>query len=180
MFWFSPFRSAIHRQEQQMYRLFRLSILGIVSIGGMSSRASADPQAISLPSAPIAMESLAHSDQTTLEALYRSASVGSLPSGPFAGRAIPYPGTRRGVRQSKLIGVLWKGKEFPDSTTMVNRLALGMHAVHADMYYGESWLDGRPTLVLDYANTSRLFGSARDEMREVAPGQYLGLTYVRK
>jgi hypothetical protein len=30
---------------------------------------------------------------------------------------------------------------------------------------------------LDYANTTRLFKNIRDEMREVAPGLYLGLTY---
>ena len=63
---------------------------------------------------------------------------------------------------------------------MINRLAFGLSAVRADMYYGESWLDGRESIVLDYANTSKLFGDARDEMREIAPGLYLGMTYVRK
>jgi hypothetical protein len=126
------------------------------------------------------MESLLHSDQATLEALYRSAAPGSEPFGSFEGRAIPAPGTRKGLRQSKRIGLLWKGKEFRGDGMMINRLAFGLSAVRADMYYGESWLDGRPSIVLDYANTSKLFGNARDEMREIAPGLYLGLTYVRK
>lgn len=126
------------------------------------------------------MESLLHSDQATLEALYRGAGAGSQPIGPLAGRAIPAPGTRKTLRQSKLIGLLWKGKEFPGDGTMVNRLALGVKAVRADMYNGESWLDGGPSIVLDYANTSRLFGKARDEMREIAPGLYLGITYIRQ
>ena len=56
---------------------------------------------------------------------------------------------------------------------------LGMHAVRTENYYGESWLDGRPSLILDYANSSRLFHNARDELREVAPGLYIGMTYLR-
>jgi hypothetical protein len=112
--------------------------------------------------------------------LYRGAGATSIPTGTFAGRASPAPGTRRGIRQSKIIGLLWKGKELPGDGTMVNRLAFGVHAVRADVSIGESWLDGRPSIILDYANTSRLFGKARDEMREISPGLYLGLTYVRK
>jgi hypothetical protein len=126
------------------------------------------------------MERLLHSDQATLEAMYRGAAVGSVPFGSFEGRAIPAPGTRKGIRKSKLIGLLWKGKEFRGDGMMINRLAFGLSAVRADMYYGESWLDGRESIVLDYANTSKLFGNARDEMREIAPGLYLGMTYVRK
>jgi hypothetical protein len=63
---------------------------------------------------------------------------------------------------------------------MINRLAFGLSAVRADMFIGDSWLDGQPSIVLDYANTSRLFGKARDEMREISPGLYLGLTYIRQ
>jgi hypothetical protein len=75
--------------------------------------------------------------------------------------------------------MLWKGKEFPGDGTMVNRLAFGVQAVHTEVYLGESWLDGRPSIILDYANTSRLFSKARDEMREISPGLYLGITYLR-
>jgi hypothetical protein len=126
------------------------------------------------------MESLRHSDQATLEALYRGAAAGSDPFGSYVGLAIPSPGTSKGIRQSKRIGLLWKGKEFRGDGMMINRLAFGVSAVRADMYYGDSWLDGRPSIILDYANTSRLFGKARDEMREISPGFYLGLTYIRK
>jgi hypothetical protein len=102
-----------------------------------------------------------------------------MPFGPFDGRAIPAPGTRKNLRKSRTIGILWKGKEFPGDGTMVNRLAFGAHAVRADMFMGQSWLDGAPSIVLDYANTSRIFSKARDEMREISPGLYLGATYVR-
>lgn len=167
-----------------MHRLCRLSVAGIAAVAALlmetPTTAAADTPAPILESAPLTMESLLRTDRASLESLYRNAGVGSVPLGSFAGRATPSPGTRKGARKSKLIGLLWKGKELPGDGTMVNRLAFGVKAVRADVYYGESWLDGRPTIVLDYANTSRLFKNARDEMREVAPGLYLGLTYINK
>jgi hypothetical protein len=62
---------------------------------------------------------------------------------------------------------------------MINRGPLGLEAVRAGVYVGESWLDGRPALVMDYCGLSRLFPDVRDELREVAPGLFLGLTYRR-
>ena len=152
------------------------AIAVVVSLFHAANSSAASPQSLT----PLTMEALVRTDRSDLEALYRGANAGTMPVGSLPGRAIPSPGTRKTVRQSKLIGLLWKGKEFPADGVMVNRLALGLKAVRADVYYGESWLDGRPAIVLDYANTSRRFGDARDEMREIAPGLYLGITYVRK
>ena len=125
------------------------------------------------------MHALVRTDPAGLEALYSGGSVGPPPTGFLPGKAIPSAGTRSGVRRSNAIGLLWKGKEFSDGQ-MINRLAFGMRAVRADMYEGESWFDGGPSIILDYANTSRRFGYARDEMREISPGLYLGMTYARK
>ena len=47
------------------------------------------------------------------------------------------------------------------------------------VYHGESWRDGGPAVIVDYS-PSRLFRNVRDEMREVSPGLYLGLTWVTK
>jgi hypothetical protein len=44
------------------------------------------------------------------------------------------------------------------------------------VYTADSWLDGRPALVFDYSR-SRLWPNVRDEVREVAPGLYLGIMY---
>jgi hypothetical protein len=47
------------------------------------------------------------------------------------------------------------------------------------VYQGPSWLDGRPSLVLDYSQTSRIYAHNRDEIRQVGPGLFLGLMYDR-
>ena len=172
-----------------MNRLYRLCLFAVATAMGLSlatsARALADspelPQQMSpVVAAPLTMDGLMHTDRATLEALYRSAAPGAVPLGSFAGRASPEPGTAKGLRQSKRISWIWKGKEFAGDGIMVNRLSLGARAVRADVYMGPSFFDGNPSIVLDYANTSKLFKDARDEMREVAPGLYLGLTYVRK
>ena len=53
----------------------------------------------------------------------------------------------------------------------------GIRAVRAEVYAQDSWLDGQPCTVLDYSRSSRLFGWIRDEIREVAPGVFLGVVW---
>jgi hypothetical protein len=43
-----------------------------------------------------------------------------------------------------------------------------------------SWVDGRPCIVLDYSRTSFVASMVRDEIRELAPGVYLGVVFVRR
>jgi hypothetical protein len=133
---------------------------------------------LDLPCPPHDTASLVRMSRADLEVLYRSADIGTIPLGSTRGRAIYRPGTPVAVPASRAIHVLWRGKVFRDDGTMINRTFAG-RMVTARVYVGESWLDGRPALILDYADTSRLFRDARDEQREIAPGIYLGLTYLR-
>ncbi|HEX4612701.1 MAG TPA: hypothetical protein VH092_31185 [Urbifossiella sp.] len=125
------------------------------------------------------LDDLVRMDRAQLEAIYRAAEIGHTPAGVTRGRAIMNPGGRLTVPASRVTRVLWQGKVFTDDGMMVNRV-LGLRAVHARVYAGESWLDGRPAVVMDYAGTSRLFPDVRDEVREVSPGVWLGVMYVRK
>jgi hypothetical protein len=126
---------------------------------------------------PRAIDELVRADRATLHALYAGGTVGAIPAGSLDGRVIPDPGSRHTVRRSKLIGLVWKGKVI-NGDQMINRLAGGRTAVTAQVSIGESWFDGKPAIILDYTG-SKLFGNVRDEFREIAPGVYLGLTYVR-
>lgn len=125
------------------------------------------------------LDQLVRMDRQQLEALYRSVETGNSPSGVTRGRAILNPGGRLTVPASRVVRVLWQGKVFKDDGMMVNRV-LGVRAVHARVYLGESWLDGRPAVIMDYAGASRLFPDVRDEVREVSPGVWLGVMYTRK
>jgi hypothetical protein len=111
-----------------------------------------------------------------LEALYRQ-------SPPASGLHCFHPGQafrKKGCGIAKASSWLWKGKVF-DGCVMVNRWCLGLEAVPARVHEGESWLDGQPSLILDYRGSSKLiWRNARDEIRQVGPGLYLGIMYVDK
>ena len=123
------------------------------------------------------MDDLVRMNRCDLENLYRHAEIGCPPSGVTRGRAIINPGSKLTVPTSKVVSVLWQGKVVSDDM-MVNRV-LGLRVVHARVYIGESYLDGKPSVIMDYAGTSKLFPSIRDEVREISPGLYLGLTHKR-
>ena len=40
-------------------------------------------------------------------------------------------------------------------------------------------MDGRPSLILDYQNSSLVYRNVRDEIRQVGPGLYLGAMFDR-
>jgi hypothetical protein len=116
-----------------------------------------------------------------LERLYRQAQPGAIAEGYARGRAIRWPGTVCTVPMSKATGLLWHGKIFHNAEgTLVNQWCCGIRAITARVDYGPSWLDGKPSIIMDYSPTSRVWVDVRDEIREVAPGLFLGIMYRRK
>lgn len=129
---------------------------------------------------PPCLEQLARMSWPELEALYRQAGPGTIPTGYLRGRAIYCPAQKHVKLRSALTHLLWHGKEFsPDACSLVNQW-LGVRAIRARVYPGPSWLDGNPSIVLDYEGTSRVWADVRDEIREVAPGLYLGAMFLRR
>lgn len=115
-----------------------------------------------------------------LQSLYCSAQPGHMPSGFVRGRSLFPPCEFLSGPRTKVANCLWKGKHFcPEDGTLVNQW-LGVRAIRANTFTAESWLDGKPALILDYADTSRVWHDARDEMREVAPGLYVGAMFLRR
>ena len=130
-------------------------------------------------SPPQTMEQLMRMPAAELSALYAASPAASVPNGFAPGRAIKNPGSRFTAANARATGLLWKGKIFRDDGTMINRLAGGVKAIPADVYVGESLLDGQPSLIFDYGR-SKLWPDVRDEVREVSPGLYLGIMYKGK
>ena len=144
--------------------------------GGSMASLEARGQA---PAAPISLDQLIRMGPAELETLYRQGTAAGIPPGRIRGTALLAPGTRRNRLLARGTRLVWQGKIFePDQAMAVNRF-FGMRMVRAQVYHGPSWLDGAPALVLDYSQTSRIYAGNRDEIRQVAPGLFLGLMYDR-
>ncbi len=113
--------------------------------------------------------------------LFHASPAGPIPVGQADGTAIILPGSWLDRVLGALIRTFWwKGKIFrPESGDLKNRLGpIGIPAVRAEVYVGDSWFAGSPAIILDYSKTSFVARLVRDEMREVAPGVYLGVVYL--
>jgi hypothetical protein len=129
----------------------------------------------------LSFDQLACMSWDDLEQLYRQVTAGTIPAGYARGRAIYCPGAFLTPTRSKLTKAIWHGKLFCSTdATLVNRWCLGIQAIRARVAYGPSWLDGGPAIIMDYCGMSHVWNDVRDEIREVAPGLYLGVMYRRK
>jgi hypothetical protein len=125
------------------------------------------------------LKQLVRMDPCELEQLYARGCLAPIPSGKIRGQAILDPGTKLSVPKSLGSRFVWQGKIFhSDGRTAVNRF-FGIRMIKADVYNAASWRDGRPALILDYSQTSLLYAPYRDEIRQIAPGLYLGLMFDR-
>ena len=76
--------------------------------------------------------------------------------------------------------LLWRGKVVNARQGRLKNLisAFSVQAIAAAVYQQDSWYDGKPCIVLDYSKTSFVARMIRDEIREIAPGVYLGLVFL--
>ena len=121
--------------------------------------------------------------QAELDALFTAHSAGPIPTGQANGTAIIAPGTQYSADIATFIShFAWQGKVFdPTTGHLKNRIMpFGLNAIVADVYKGESWLDKKECIVLDYSKTSLLAHWIRDEIRQVEPKLYLGKVYWAK
>ena len=121
--------------------------------------------------------------QQELDDLFTNSPAGDIPDGPAKGTAIVAPGTTYTEEIAEFINhFAWQGKTFDANKGVLrNRiLSFGLNAIIAKVYKEASWLDGKECIVLDYSETSLLAHWIRDEIRQIAPGLYLGKVYWRK
>ncbi len=157
-----------------LHRKSRICPLGILSVMAFLGSAVCGQEPSSL-----GFNDLVRMTPAQLEALYAGAQPGTIPSGKVRGRALLRPGTKIGPAMSQGAGVAWQGKVFAaDGTSSINRF-FGVKMIRAEVSYGPSWRDGNPAIILDYSQTSRVYANYRDELREVAPGLWLGLMFDR-
>ncbi|MGE7438659.1 hypothetical protein [Kitasatospora sp. NPDC001175] len=129
----------------------------------------------------VSEDDLLSAEDERLEELFRVSMPGDIPDGPMEGTAIIGAGTAltRPIAALIRLGV-WRGKVFDrDAGYLSNRLsALDVLAVLATVAPGPSLLDGEECIVIDYSRTSLVVGGVRDEIRQVGPDLYLGVTWL--
>jgi hypothetical protein len=121
--------------------------------------------------------------QVQLDDLFKASSPGNIPDGPARGTAIIAPGTKYTENIAEIINHFgWQGKVFDAKKGYLKNkiLAFGIEAIVAKVYKGDSWLDNKECIVLDYSETSVLAHWIRDEIRQIGPGFYLGKVYWAK
>jgi hypothetical protein len=165
----------------------RISVAGavlaccLVAVANADAEDAVSEQPIQAVRPALSLEQLACMNWCDLEQLYRPAEAGAIPTGYLRGRAIYCPGDLLSPARSKMTQSLWHGKHFcPSDGTLINEWKLGVHVIRAKVCRGTGWLDGKPSIIMDYRGMSRVWYNVRDEMREVAPGLYLGAMYQCK
>lgn len=121
--------------------------------------------------------------QVQLDELFTASPAGAIPDGEAEGTAIVAPGTTYSPNIAKFISSFaWQGKVFDAKKGVLRNkiLPLGLNAIIAKVYKGNSWLDDKECIVLDYSDTSLLAHWIRDEIRQISPGVYLGKVYWGK
>ena len=116
-----------------------------------------------------------------LDALFASGSP-SAPPGRVDGTVVLAPGTALAEPLAQALGRAWHGKVFDHAAgELLNRVGRGERlAGRARFAVGPSRIDGRAAVILDYSDSgSRWLAPVRDELREITPGLYLGVTFVR-
>jgi len=113
-------------------------------------------------------------------ALFRAGDAGTIPDGRSRGTVLLGTGGLR-ARAAAMVSyaLLWRGKVVNARQGRLKNLisAFSVEAISAAVYQQDSWYDGKPCIVLDYSKTSFVARMIRDEIREIAPGVYLGLVF---
>ncbi len=128
------------------------------------------------PSACLAPADLKRMNVCELDRLFEQASVSGIPVGYMRGHVLLLTDAKHPRLKAAFAGSAWKGKHFDCNGDFINQWP-GFKAVSGHAELGPSWHDGRPCIVASYPPNAKIFGNTRDELREVAPGLFLGRLY---
>ncbi|MBX9653502.1 hypothetical protein K2Y11_07760 [bacterium] len=148
-----------------------------IFVGSMARPAAADEAACCDPC--LTKDRLLHLSYCELEALYRTLPAADLTGGYYEGTVLW--GKKDCAREIKaeVTSFVWKGKWiYPEQATMLNQVG-HKQIVPATIYSGTSYIDGGASLIFDYSCSTKFARKARDEVRQICPGLYLGIMHVK-
>src|SRR5215471_20951240 len=129
------------------------------------------------------IEQLLKMTTAQLDELFTKSPPGDIPDGDAQGTALIAEGTPYTAEIAKFINhFAWQGKIFDAKGGFLKNkiLPLGVAAIIAKVYKGDSWFDGKECIILDYSQTSLVAGWIRDEIRMIEPRFYLGQVFGGK
>jgi hypothetical protein len=124
---------------------------------------------------------LVGSTRAHLSRLFEAGTVTAAPHGRGRGTVLLGTGGFLARCAATLTYALaWRGKVVDARAGRLKNLLtpFAVRAIAAAVYAAPSWHDGAPCIVLDYSKTSFVARLVRDEIREVAPGLFLGLVFL--
>jgi hypothetical protein len=130
------------------------------------------------PCACLTVDQLRKMDRCQLEELFTQAPLGR----PFVGKGrgkLVHLVDRLPRVKMRVSDLVWRGKSATPDGCFNNRWIGGHEWIGSQYVIGPSWLDGKPAVIMEYAPGTALFANMHDELREVAPGLYMGPVYDR-
>jgi hypothetical protein len=128
---------------------------------------------------PTCLEDLENLSACQLAALYNGADVGQPLVGVARGRLVYLTDKRLPKLKLRVSAAVWRGKAACEDGYFVNRWVGGVRWIDSHYVVGPSWVDGRPAVIMEYPPGTKLFWNMHDELREIAPGLYLGPVFER-
>jgi hypothetical protein len=154
-------------------RLMTWGPLAVAVLGGLAIDARGGPPEC------LTLQQLRRMTEPELADQFARAEVGQPPVGVGRGEVVCLTDGRLPRAKARLTNAVWRGKAFADDGSFVNRWAGGVKAIGSHYTIAPSWADGRPAVVMEYPAGTPVFANTHDELREVAPGLYLGALYDR-
>jgi len=125
------------------------------------------------------MKDLQRMSACELAALYERSEVGTPFSGRMEGKILKMTDAKFPKLRVAASNFAWRGKTAEPDGHFVNRWVGGVEKIGSQYVVGPSWADGKPAIVVEYPRDTKLLWNMRDEVREVAPGLYMGPIYDR-
>jgi hypothetical protein len=151
------------------HRLLVFTAVGLL-IGSAQVRGAENP----CGHATVTVAELQRMDFCELDQLFAHGTAEAFPVGATRGTIL----IRTDGKRKRFARTVWKGKYFYADGCITNQW-LGFRAISTHVSSGASWYDGKPCVVIEYPPGTAVFGNARDELREIAPGLFLGRFYER-
>lgn len=142
---------------------------------GMALISHSQPQTPApMPTCPLDLEALQRMSPDQLDALFRNSELGKPFVGVYNGKLLYLTDKRFAKLKVWAANIPWSGKMAQENGYFTNRWLRNVNWIDSTYVVGPSWIDGKPAIIMEYAPKTPLFWNMHDELREVAPGLYMG------